>query len=53
MILGVFCNFIPAKIVVWYLTIYNARSYIYIFPKTKKDLVVFARQCCLFCLLKS
>ena len=26
---------------------------IYIFPKTKKDLVVLARQCYLFCLLKS
>ena len=24
-----------------------------IFPKTKKDLVVLARQCCLFCLLNS
>ena len=24
-----------------------------IFPKTKKDLVVLSRQCCLFCLLKS
>ena len=24
-----------------------------IFPKTKKDLVVLARQCCLFCLVKS
>ena len=23
------------------------------FPKTKKDLVVFARQCSLFCLIKS
>ena len=27
--------------------------YILIFPKTKEDLVVLSRQCCLFCLLKS
>ena len=26
---------------------------IILFPKTKKDLVVLSRQCCLFCLLKS
>ena len=29
------------------------KSLLFIFPKTKKNLVVFARQCCLFCLLKS
>ena len=46
-------RFLPIASQSWCSGVSKLATYIYIFPKTKKDLVVLSRQCCLFCLLKS
>ena len=46
-------RFLPIASQSWCSGVSKMATYIYIFPKTKKDLVVLSWQCCLFCLLKS
>ena len=46
-------RFLPIASQSWRSGVSKMATYIPTFPKTKKDLVVLARQCCLFCFLKS